>query len=153
VLSDEELGRVIAAAREGGGAYGGIVELLALTAQRREEVAQMTWDELDLEKQVWAIPGTRAKNGKPHTLHLSDAAARVIRSRPRTGLYVFGRSNKPLGGFSRAKEELDHRAKISNWRLHDLRRTAVSGMARLGVAPHVADKILNHTAGTISGGP
>ena len=40
---------------------------------------------------------------------------------------------------------------VKNWRLHDLRRTCVSGMARLGVAPHVADKILNHQAGTISG--
>ncbi len=40
---------------------------------------------------------------------------------------------------------------VVGWRLHDLRRTCVSGMARLGVAPHVADKILNHQAGTISG--
>ena len=40
---------------------------------------------------------------------------------------------------------------ITGWRLHDLRRTVVSGMARLGVPPHVADKILNHQAGTISG--
>jgi hypothetical protein len=37
------------------------------------------------------------------------------------------------------------------WRLHDQRRTCVSGMARLGIAPHVADKILNHQSGTISG--
>jgi hypothetical protein len=40
---------------------------------------------------------------------------------------------------------------VSGWRLHDLRRTCVSGMARLGIAPHVADKILNHHTGTISG--
>jgi hypothetical protein len=40
---------------------------------------------------------------------------------------------------------------VSDWTLHDLRRTVVSGMARLGVAPHVADKILNHQSGTISG--
>jgi integrase len=59
VLSDDELARVLKAAREIGGPYAGIVELLALTAQRREEVAQMTWDELDLEKQVWTIPDTR----------------------------------------------------------------------------------------------
>jgi hypothetical protein len=39
----------------------------------------------------------------------------------------------------------------SGWRLHDLRRTIVSGMARLGIPPHIADKILNHQAGTISG--
>ena len=46
---------------------------------------------------------------------------------------------------------LDELSGVTGWRLHDLRRTCVSGMARLGVAPHVADKILNHQAGTISG--
>jgi integrase len=151
VLSDDELGRVIQAARETGGAYAGIVELLALTAQRREEVAQMTWDELALEKQVWTIPGTRTKNGKPHIVHLSEPAIRVITPRPRTGPYVFASGKKPFSAFSKAKPELDKRARVFRWRLHDLRRTAVSGMARLGVPPHVADKILNHTAGTIAG--
>jgi integrase len=152
VLSDEELGRVIKAAREIGRAFGGIVELLALTAQRRDEVAQLSWDELDLDKRVWTMPGSRTKNGKPHLVHLSEPATRVIKSRPRSGVaYVFGNGDKPFSGFSRAKRELDEKSPILGWRLHDLRRTAVSGMARLGVAPHVADKILNHTAGTISG--
>jgi len=53
--------------------------------------------------------------------------------------------------YSRAKRQLDEICGISGWRLHDLRRTCVSGMARLGVAPHLADKILNHQGGTISG--
>src|SRR3954464_6691107 len=151
VLSDDELSRVIKAARKIGGAYGGIVELLALTAQRREEVAEMTWDELHLEKRVWEIPGTRTKNGKPHIVHLSDPAIRVIEARPRTGALVFATADRPSRNFVHAKPKLDKRAGVSGWRLHDLRRTAISGMARLGVAPHVADKILNHTAGTISG--
>jgi hypothetical protein len=64
---------------------------------------------------------------------------------------VFGKGQKALTNFSNPKKELDKQAEVFGWRLHDLRRTAVSGMARLGVAPHVADKILNHTAGTISG--
>jgi integrase len=151
VLRDDELGRVIKAAREIGGPYGGIVELLALTAQRREEVAQMTWDELDLEKQVWEISGTRTKNGKPHIVDLSYAAISVIEARPRTGALVFATAERPFRNFVHAKPKLDKKAGVSGWRLHDLRRTAISGMARLGVAPHVADKILNHTSGTISG--
>jgi integrase len=53
--------------------------------------------------------------------------------------------------FSRAKRELDELSGVTGWRLHDLRRTCVSGMARLGIPPHVADKILNHQSGTISG--
>ena len=54
-------------------------------------------------------------------------------------------------GYSKAKKRLDRASGVSGWTLHDLRRTVVSGMARLGVAPHVADKILNHQSGTISG--
>jgi hypothetical protein len=58
---------------------------------------------------------------------------------------------KPFQSFSAAKRDLDKLSGVSDWRLHDLRRTCVSGMARLGVAPHVADKVLNHQSGTISG--
>ena len=53
--------------------------------------------------------------------------------------------------FTYAKRRLDQLSGVTGWRVHDLRRTCVSGMARLGVAPHVTDKILNHQAGTISG--
>ena len=58
---------------------------------------------------------------------------------------------KSFQDFTHAKRLLDHLSGVTDWRLHDLRRTCVSGMARLGIAPHVADKILNHQAGTISG--
>jgi integrase len=58
---------------------------------------------------------------------------------------------KPFQHFAAAKRKLDEISGVSGWRLHDLRRTCVSGMARLGIAPHVADKVLNHQSGTISG--
>jgi integrase len=65
---------------------------------------------------------------------------------------VFSHSGaKPFQSFSSAKRELDKISGLTGWRLHDLRRTCVSGMARLGVPPHVADKVLNHQTGTISG--
>jgi hypothetical protein len=57
----------------------------------------------------------------------------------------------PFQGYSKAKKRLDCVSGVHGWTLHDLRRTVVSGMARLGIAPHVADKILNHQSGTISG--
>ena len=138
VLSDDELGRVIKAAREIGRPFGGIVELLALTAQRRDEVAELTWDELDLEKRVWKIPGTRAKNGKPHIVHLSEPAIRVIRDGREWGSSIRYR-RQPFSGFS-VRSRTRREGPLFGWRLHDLRRTAISGMARLGVAPHVADK-------------
>ena len=65
--------------------------------------------------------------------------------------FVFSVLAKPFQDFSNAKRRFDQLSGVTEWRLHDLRRTCVSGMARLGIAPHVADRILNHQAGTISG--
>jgi integrase len=152
VLDEDELARVLLAARQIDGPYGSIVELLTLTGQRREEVAQLTWDELDLASQTWTLPGSRTKNSKPHIMHLSKEAIGVLMRMPKLGKFVFSPSGtKPFQSFSAAKRELDKLSEVTGWRLHDLRRTCVSGMARLGVAPHVADKILNHQSGTISG--
>jgi integrase len=152
VLDDQELGQVILAARKIGGAYGGIVELLALTGQRREEVARLTWQELDLQQRVWTIPKSRTKNAKQHAVHLSEQSLGVLMRAAKRGLFVFSvLGAKSFSEFSKAKCQLDQLSGVTGWRLHDLRRTSVSGMARLGVAPHVADKILNHQSGTISG--
>jgi integrase len=151
VLDDKELGQIILAARRMGGPYGGIVELLALTGQRREEVAGVTWEELDLAQRVWTIPKSRSKNAKSHVVQLSDQSMAVLKRANRRGALVFSPlGGKPFRNFSRAKRFLDQRSGVTGWWLHDLRRTCVSGMARLGVAPHVADKILNHQSGTIS---
>jgi integrase len=152
VLSDGELARIILAAREIGGPYGGIVEFLASTGQRREEAARATWDEFDLEGRTWLLPNARTKNAKPHIVHLSNQSIVVVQRLQRSGEFVFSVSgSKPFSAFSWAKSQLDELSGVKGWRLHDLRRTCVSGMARLGIAPHVADKILNHQAGTISG--
>jgi integrase len=68
------------------------------------------------------------------------------------GPYVFSvLGTKTFQELSRAKRQLDQLSGVIGWRLHDLRRTCASGMTLLGVAPHVADKILNHQSGTISG--
>ena len=152
LLEDDELARILRAARQMDGPYGGIVALLALTGQRREEVAQLTWDEVDLASRTWTLPACRTKNGKPHIVHLSRESLAVLMGMPKLGKFVFSLSGaKPFQGFSAAKHKLDKLSGVSDWRLHDLRRTCVSGMARLGVAPHVADKVLNHQSGTISG--
>ena len=151
VLTDQELAAIILSARRMPPPYGRIVEFLALTGQRREEVAQLKWDELDEKTRTWTIPGSRTKNKKAHIVHLSEPAWKVIEAcsgQP----YVFGTATgKRFQQFGRGKRAIDKLCGVAGWRLHDLRRTIVSGMARLGVPPHVADKILNHQAGTISG--
>ncbi len=152
ILSDEELARVAIAADELGHPFGSIVRLLILTGQRRNEVAFMTWDEIDPASRIWTMSGERTKNGKPHTVHLSQHAIEVIEAAPQLGAFVFStRGDVPYQAFSKSKRKLDAISGVSDWVLHDLRRTVVSGMARLGAAPHVADKILNHQRGTISG--
>jgi integrase len=152
VLSDDELARVILTARQINDRYGGIVELLALTGQRREEVARLAWEELDLTRRVWTIPKSRTKNAKPHVVQLSDQSIAVLKRVEKQGPHVFAvHGAKPFQNFAVAKRKLDELSKVSGWRLHDLRRTCVSGMARLEISPHIADKILNHQSGTISG--
>src|SRR3954469_8810710 len=133
VLTDVELASVLLAARAMGGPYGAIVEMLALTGQRREEVARMTWAEVDLVRRLWTLPGTRTKNGKPHAVQLSLAAVAVIHAQQRFSTLVF-----PAGGgravsqFSIEKRRLVALSGVLGWRLPGLRRTMVSGMACLG---------------------
>ena len=153
VLTDQELAAVILGARQMPWPYRGIVEFLALTGQRREEVAQLKWYEIDGQARTWCMPAERSKNNKAHIIHLSEPAWAVIYGHlGEPDAYVFGTSRgKHFQAFAKGKRALDRLVRVNGWRLHDLRRTVVSGMARLGVPPHVADKILNHQSGTISG--
>jgi len=142
-----------------------LFRLLLVTGQRRAEVAGMRWRELAIEKREWLIPRERTKNDKAHIVHLGASALQIIAGLPRFNEagaelpFLFSTSwVRPPSGFSHAKARLDLlMAKangdvlVADWTLHDLRRTATSGMARLGVQPHVADRVLNHTAGEISG--
>jgi integrase len=152
VLTNSELVSIIDAARQFGGEYGKVIQMLFLTAQRRNEVSEMTWDELDLEQSLWTLPGERTKNEKPHFVHLSDQAKAILRDMPTVGAFVFTSNGAtPFSGFSKAKKRLDDLSGVTDWRLHDIRRTVTTGMAMLRVPPHVADKIMNHQSGTISG--
>jgi integrase len=155
VLDDDELVRFWGACDAMGLPFGPLFQLLLLTAQRRDEVGGMRRSELNLEKRTWTVPARRTKNRKPHTVHLSDLTIEIIERLPQIGdsdLLFTTNETTPVSGFSKAKDRLDTlMGDPPEWILHDLRRTATSRMARLGIAPHVVDKILNHTAGTIRG--
>jgi integrase len=160
VLSDVEIAWFWKACDELGWPFGRIAQLLLLTAQRRDEVAGMRWPELEpFDRRLWVIPAVRTKNGKAHEVHLCEPAARILAGLPRLGEIVFSSTGTTApSGYSRAKSRLDRLmagyaavVSVADWTLHDLRRTATSGMARLGVAPHIVDKILNHSGGTIRG--
>lgn len=156
VLTETELRRVWVAAVDAGYPYGDIVRLLMLTAQRRNEVASMRWDELDLESRVWTISASRNKSARLHAVPLSPTVVEVLCGFERVGPLVFPASNELAGengfsGWSRAKRRLDLASNVKEWRLHDLRPTAATGMARAGFPPYVVERVLNHT--TSSAGP
>jgi integrase len=154
VLTDDELGAVWREATEQGGHFASVVKLLILTAQRRNEVAGMEWRELDLPGKLWKLPRGRVKNDNGHEVPLSSQALAVIEGVPRvTGraLLFTTTGTTPVSGFSKAKAEIDEASGVEDWAFHDLRRTAASGMARLGVSLPVIEKILNHSSGTFRG--
>ena len=111
----------------------------------------MRWSELDMEARVWSIPAERTKSHRAHQVHLSDLAVEIIERVPRMdGDLVFpSRKGTPFNGFTELKRRLDAAMGVSDWIMHDLRRTATTILAeRLKVAPVVADKILNHAPAT-----
>jgi integrase len=152
VLSDDELRSIWRASGDDG--FGKIVKLLILLAQRRAEVGGMRWSELDLERGTWTLPPTRTKNGRQHALPLPPLALDIIASVPQRADrdQLFG-SRSPDGlSHWHAKADLDRRLGESKpWRLHDLRRTAATRMADLGVQPHVIEAVLNHHSGHRAG--
>jgi integrase len=154
VLSDAEVSRVWRGAEEMGWPFGPIVHLLLLTGQRRGEVAGMLWAELDLENALWTLPGTRTKNGRLHEVPLSRQVIGVVKGLPRISAspYVFSLDGKkPINGWTEHKKKLDKISGLSGWTLHDLRRTAASNMAKLGVSLPVIEKCLNHVSGSFAG--
>ena len=133
--------------------FGPLQQLLLLLGQRRSEVAEMRWAEVDTDKREWTIPAERSKNDSEHIVPLPDAAVDILDSLPRfaEGDYIFTTTSgrRPVSGFSKAKVRTDqilaeHDTAIENWRVHDLRRTCRTGMARLGVPEIVSERVLNH---------
>lgn len=177
-LTDDEL-RLLSLALNGlDWPWGQFFRLALLTGQRREEIAEMRLSELKLDgpSPTWTLPPARTKNGKEHAVPLAPAALVAIRealAAPRrpgdSDLVLTTTGETGVSGFSRAKAALDDamlavamkeatekgedpsRVSLAPWRLHDLRRTAASGMAARGVSIAVVEKVLNHVSGTFAG--
>jgi integrase len=135
-----------------GAPYGALFRLLLLTGCRLREVGGMRRSEL--ADGVWTIPGNRTKNGRGLTLTLPALALEIIGAvQSASGEFVFSTTGvRPVNGFGEAKRQLDAAMKPGEpWRLHDLRRTCASGMAALGIALPVTEKVLNHVSGSFAG--
>ena len=153
VLVDSELRAVWQAL--GDTQYATIVKLLTLTGQRANEIAGLRWSEIDFDRGVISLPGSRTKNGRPHEVPMVATVRSLLAAQPRTEgrELVFGKGDGPFSGFSRCKEMLDNHVAdligrpLAPWVLHDLRRSAATGMAEIGVQPHVIEAVLNHVSG------
>ena len=137
------------------GTFGALTKVLFLTAQRRDEVAQMSRSEIGPDG-TWVIPAERYKTGKPNAVPLSKAALAVIEAQPVIDGcdFIFttnGRS--PFSGYSKAKGKLDAALPqpLPHWTLHDIRRTAKTLMARAGVRPDISERVLGHVIAGVEG--
>jgi integrase len=135
--------------------FGQLLKLLLLTGSRLNEVAGMTRAELSEEGATWSLPGKRTKNGRPHVVPLPPLARDILATvKPIAGTagFMFTTTGEtPVSGWSKTKRRLDEAMKIPPWRLHDLRRTAATGMAELGIPPHIVEAALNHVSGAKAG--
>ncbi len=167
ILDAEELRAFWRATRRLGYPYAPLFRMLALTGQRKSEVAEARWSEIDLARKLWTIPAERMKAEAAHVVPLSDDVIAILESLPRfkRGDHVFSTTFglKAINGFSKAKERLDKRmlrswralgrgrgkdrrkAQIEPWVIHDIRRTMRTGLSALPVPDLVRELVIAHT--------
>ena len=154
VLSKDEVRRFWTACEALGTPFGPLFRLLLLTGCRLREVADMRHDEVR-DDGTWLIPSSRTKNRRPHIVPLPPLARDLLTSVPRIEgcSFVFSTTGtSPVSGWSKIKARLDTLMGATEpWRLHDLRRTGVTGMSELGIAPHVVELVVNHISGHRAG--
>jgi len=153
VLSDQELGRVYSVARRRGHPFGTIVELLLLTGQRRSEIGSLQQAFIDHDAKIITLPARLTKNGREHTFPFGELAVRALSEAIPNGELLFaarGTTDRSFNGWSKAKMVFDRECGIDHWTLHDLRRTFSTIQARIGTAPHITERILNHQIGTLT---
>lgn len=167
-LRDEEVRLLWRALELNGGPLEPLFKLLLLTGQRREEVTGMRWVEIDLERAEWVIPAERSKNAAEHAVDLTPPVLAILRAQPRRHALVFTTTGStPLSNHAKYRQRLLQRmqalraeeaaargeppVKIVDWTVHDLRRTAATGMAARGTPPHVIEAVLNHRSGSRGG--
>ena len=171
ILDDDEI-CVVWKVAEGNGTFGAIIRLALLTAQRREKIATMKWEDVTVDG-VWDIPAEAREKGSGGALGLPETALVIIREQNRIGdnPFVFaGRGDGHFKGYSPCKRTFDVRvtaalrqaaedrgddpAKVEplpRWTLHDLRRSARSLMARAGVRPDIAERVMGHVITGVEG--
>ena len=148
VLTDAELRAVWDAAKAMGYPYGPVFQLLILTGQREREVSEISRPEIVLDKRLWTIPPARMKGGAAHEVPLAPAALALIEALPQWpgGDFVFSATAgaKPINGFGKAKVRIDKLSGVTDWKIHDLRRTMRTHLSALPVQDLVRELVIAH---------
>jgi integrase len=169
-LTNDEMVKFWKATNKVSQPFGPLLKLLLLTGCRLNEVAGMRRSELIDEGATWTIPGERTKNKRVHVLVLPNMARDILSTVEIDGELAFTTNGRTVvSGWSKMKKKLDEamfaeaqkeataegrdpsEVKIEPWRLHDLRRTCATGMAEIGIAPHIVEAVLNHVSGAKAG--
>jgi integrase len=155
VLSNAEIARFWKATDATGEPFPALLKMLLLTGCRLNEVAGMKRSEINDDGTAWIIPGERTKNHRPHVVPLPPLARDILErvNRIEGCPYMFSTTGgSPVSGWTKIKARLDAAMNpASPWVLHDLRRTAATGMAEIGIAPHIVEAVLNHVSGARAG--
>jgi integrase len=133
--------------------YTDLVRLLLLTCQRREEIAGLRWSEVDFDAKLIRLGAARTKNSREHLVPLSKPALEILRAKHRNSGPNRENDSRVFRRFSwaRKKDKFDATLGIKPYRIHDLRRSVATGMADLGILPHIVESILNHVSGHKAG--
>lgn len=164
-LNDEELLAVWNASAVLTQPFSSFYRMLILTIQRRGEVSAMEWSELNREERQWLIPESKTKNKRAHLVALSDLTVAELdrlaggEEWPEAGLVFTTNNVTPISGISKSKVALDKEINqrlgeagpMPHWRIHDLRRTGVTELQKLGVRFEVTEAVVNHVGESKSG--
>ena len=149
VLREDEIGSFFSALdQEPRDQFYDVIMLLILTGQRKSNVLAMRWQDIDLTAKTWSVPGELMKNGQTLTIALTEKEIAILESRvdKKTSDFVFPSPGK-RGHYIEPKrrwKELLERAQISDFHIHDLRRTLASYMANSGANVALIQSALNH---------
>ena len=150
VLSNSEIRSFWAACETLPGPSGSVLRLLLIAGARLNEIARLRWEEVSDDLSIITIPGERTKNSRALVVPLPPLARQLIANRDRDGTFVFTTTGgiTPISSWSDVKRRLDAAmGNVSPWVLHDLRRSATTHMAEIGIQPHIIEAILNHVSG------
>lgn len=126
------------------GTYGQIIRLLFLTAARKNEIARAEWKELD--GNLLIVPPHRFKAKREHHIPLVSKAMEIIDSLPRTHLHLLATANgKPLTRWHSEKAKLDRLSGVTDWVVHDIRRTVRTNLEKLRIPRHICELIVGHS--------